>query len=133
MTKKLDPCVDMFEITGAGDIYAAVISQLQAHVGREFAVEDPKKTCVHIVAGKDGTAYAGLHPRKRAVLLNIRLASPLKSKRVRKTEQVSANRFHCEILLEKVSDVDRTLIDWLEQALSLCLAGKRGAPAVGKT
>ncbi len=133
MTKKPDPCVEMFEIKGAGEIYAAAISQLQARVGRKLAVEDPKQHSVHVVAGKGGTAYAGLHPRRGAVLLNIRLQSPLKSKRVRKTEQVSANRFHCEILLEKVSDVDGTLIDWLEQALSLCLAGKRGASAVGKT
>lgn len=134
MPMKSDKCVGLFEAKGAADIYSALISKLQARTGAKLAVEDPKRTCVHIVAGEDGTAYAGVHPRKSAALLNIRLQSPLKSKRVRKVEQVSRNRCHCEILLESVSDVDAEIIGWLEAAAGLVSAGgsASSAKAAGK-
>jgi hypothetical protein len=119
VAKKSNECGEMFDARDAGDIYSAIVSKLQARVGPQLAMEDPKQTCVHIIAGEKGTAYAGVHPRKGAVLLNIRLQSPLKSKRVRKVEQVSRNRCHCEVLLESVSDVDREVIGWLEEALRL--------------
>jgi hypothetical protein len=119
MAKKRNESIEMFEAKGAAAIYSAIVSKLQERVGAKLATEDPKQTCVHIIGGKDGTAYAGIHPRKGAVLLNIRLQSPLKSKRVRKVEQVSRNRCHCEILLESISDVDNEIIDWLEEAVNL--------------
>lgn len=128
MTKKQNGCVEMFAAKDAGDIYSAVVTKLQARVGSKLSVEDLKQTCVHIVAGKDGTAYAGVHPRKGAVLLNIRLQSPLKSKRVRKVEQVSRNRCHCEILLQSVSDVDDEVVSWLEEAVSLVTNAKQKPP-----
>jgi hypothetical protein len=124
MAKKPNECIAMFADKDAGDIYSAVVAKLQARVGPKLVVEDPKQTCVHIIAGKDGTAYAGVHPRKGAVLLNIRLQSPLRSKRVRKVEQVSRNRCHCELLLAGTSDVDEELIGWLEEALHLITAAK---------
>ena len=128
MAKKQDGCVEMFAAKDAGDIYSAVVTKLHARVGPKLAVEDLKQTCVHIVAGKDGTAYAGAHPRKGAVLLNIRLQSPLKSKRVRKVEQVSRNRYHCEVLLQSVSDVDDEVVSWLEEAVSLVTDAKQKPP-----
>lgn len=100
-------------------MYSALVTKLQARVGAKLAFEDLKQTCVHINAGKNGTAYAGVHPRKGAVQLNIRTQSPFKSTRVRKVDQVSRNRCHCEILLEKAADVDDQVIDWLEQAAGL--------------
>ncbi len=39
-----------------------------------------------------------------------------------KVEQVSRNRCHCEVLLEKVADVDGEVINWLEQASGLVAA-----------
>lgn len=119
MAKKGSGGIEMFEAKDAAGIYTALVSKLQERVGAKLAIEDPKQTCVHIIGGKDGTAYAGIHPRKGAVLLNIRLNSPLKSKRVRKVEQVSRNRCHCEILLKNISDVDKEIIDWLEEAANL--------------
>jgi hypothetical protein len=116
MTGKNIACVQMFADKEAGDIYSAVIAKLQSRIGQQLALEDAKQTCVHIVAGKGGTAYAGLHPRKGGVLLNIRLQAPLKSKRFRKVEQVSKNRCHCEVLLSSVTDVDDEILGWLECA-----------------
>jgi hypothetical protein len=110
---------EMFQAKGAGDIYAAFVNAARERLGTNCAVEDPKQTCVHLTAGKGGTAFAGLHPRKGALLLNIRLKEPLKSARVRKIEQASTHRFHCEMILTSPSDVDAELLGWLDEAYQL--------------
>src|SRR6185436_6493560 len=116
MSKPSAECVRLFADKGGDKIYSAVLKGLRSRVAQDLVFEDPKSTCVHINAGKDGTAYAGAHPRTGAVLLNIRLAAPLRSKRVRKNEQVSRNRCHCEVLLSSEGEVDDELLCWLEQA-----------------
>lgn len=77
---------------------------------------DAKKTSIHLV---NGTGFAGVHPRKSAILLNIRTAAPIASKRIRKVERVSAGRFHNELLLSAPSEVDAELIGWLGEAYNL--------------
>lgn len=77
---------------------------------------DEKKTSIHLVAK---TGFAGVHPRKSAILLNIRSDAPIKSKRIRKIERVSANRFHNEMLLESPKDVDAEVAGWLKAAYAL--------------
>lgn len=84
---------------------------------------DAKKTSIHLVAQ---TAFAGVHPRKQSLLLNIRTAAPLKSRRVRKIEQVSANRFHNEVLVCSRADVDGEIESWLRSAYQLATGNKRG-------
>ena len=96
--------------------YARLVSSLRK-VGSVGI--DPKKTSIHLTAGNDGTAFAGVHTRKSAILLNIRSAAPIESPRVRKVEQVSKNRFHNELLLESPNDVDAELLRWLEDAYGL--------------
>ena len=63
---------------------------------------DPKGTCLHL---NHRTAFAGLHPRKAALLLNLRSTAPIESNRIRKVERVSANRCHNEMLLESPGDL----------------------------
>ena len=79
---------------------------------------EEKKTSVHLVAK---TAFAGVHPRKGAVLLNIRSDAPIKSDRIRKLEQVSAKRFHNEMLIDTPAGVDREVIGWLKSAYALSI------------
>jgi hypothetical protein len=74
---------------------------------------------VHIKAGEQGTAFAGAHPRTDAVLLNVRVNQPIKSKRMRKVEQISANRFDCQTLLTSEKEVDAEVIGWLREAHEL--------------
>ena len=81
MARKGNAAREMFAAKGAGEVYSAIVSRLQKHLGAAQAVEDVKQTCVHVTAGEGGTAFAGLHPRKNAMLLNIRLDAPLKSAR----------------------------------------------------
>lgn len=77
---------------------------------------EPKKTSIHLVSG---SAFAGVHPQKGKMRLNIKADRPLDGARIRKVEQVSANRFHCEADLLGPSDVDAELIDWLREAYAL--------------
>ena len=59
--------------------------------------------------------------RKAAILLNIRSAAPIKSKRIRKVEQVSANRYHNELLIASPSEVDAEVVGWLKEAHALSI------------
>jgi hypothetical protein len=77
---------------------------------------DPKGTCIHL---NRRVAFAGLHPRKTALLLNLRTSAPIGSGRIRKVEQASANRFHNEMLLETAGDLDDELMGWIAAAHAL--------------
>lgn len=77
---------------------------------------DPKGTCVHL---NRRTAFAGLHPRKSALLLNLRASAPIASPRIRKVERVSANRCHNELLVESPEALDEELMGWIAEAHAL--------------
>ena len=53
--------------------------------------EEPKKTSIHLVRN---VGFAGVHPRKSYLILNLRTDYPLATPRITKSEQVSKNRFH---------------------------------------
>lgn len=77
---------------------------------------DPKGTCIHL---NRRVAFAGLHPRRTAVLLNLRTSAPIGSARIRKVERASANRYHGEMLLASVGDLDEELMGWIAEAHAL--------------
>lgn len=79
-------------------------------------VVDPKGTCLHL---NHRTAFAGLHPRRSAVLLNLRSKAPIESPRIRKVERVSANRCHNELLIESAGAIDDELMGWIADAYAL--------------
>ena len=78
--------------------------------------EEPKKTSIHLVRQ---SAFAGVATRKDALILTIKSAADIRSPRIVKREQASANRWHLEVRLEKPSDVDRELKAWLKDAMKL--------------
>lgn len=77
---------------------------------------DPKGTCIHL---NRRVAFAGLHPRKAAILLNLRLSARIDSPRIRKVERVSANRYHNELLIDSPEALDTELAGWLAEAHAL--------------
>ena len=79
-------------------------------------VEEPKKTSIHLV---NKSAFAGVATRKSALILNIKSAAPIKDARIKKSEQVSASRFHQEVKLVSPEEVDPILINWLRDAYAL--------------
>jgi len=78
--------------------------------------EEPKKTSIHL-ANKSG--FAGVHTRKNFIILNIRSDRAIESPRIVKSEQVSKNRFHQEVKLQSVQEVDAELLGWLKSAYEL--------------
>lgn len=84
--------------------------------------EEAKKTSIHLTAG---SGFAGAHPQKGRLRLNIRLARALDGPRTRKVEKVSASRFHNEVDLDSPAAVDDELTAWLGEAYALA-ASRRG-------
>ncbi|MDQ2997255.1 MAG: DUF5655 domain-containing protein [Chloroflexota bacterium] len=80
-----------------------------------FSVE-PKKTSIHLV---NKVGFAGVHPRKGYMYLNLRTEHAIANARVVKTEQVSKNRYHNEVKLDSPDAVDAELREWLSEAYSL--------------
>ena len=75
---------------------------------------EEKKTSLHVLNGR--AAFLGIHPRKSGVRVNIVLARPLESARVAKAERVSANRYHNELDIREVSELDDELVGWIREA-----------------
>src|SRR6266516_7626119 len=75
--------------------------------------EDPKKTSIHLTRS---TAFAGIATRKSALILTIKSATDIKSPRIFKREQASANRWHLEVRLEDPKQIDAELKAWLKAA-----------------
>lgn len=78
--------------------------------------EEAKKTSIHLVRA---TALAGVQVRKAHIVLTVKSDCALKSPRIFKSEQVSANRFHHELKLSKPAEIDKELRAWLKAAYEL--------------
>ncbi len=78
--------------------------------------QDPKKTSIHL---NRQTAFAGIAVRKTHIVLTIKSDRLIKSPRIFKSEQTSAKRFHHEIKLSAVEDLDTELQNWLKAAYDL--------------
>jgi hypothetical protein len=91
-------------------------------VARTFGpvTEEAKKTSIHLVRH---AAFAGIATRRSSLILTLKSATDIRSPRVEKREQTSANRWHVEVRLEEPAQVDRQLTAWLKAAYGL--AGPR--------
>ena len=103
--------------TGKGDVVRSIYDRLLEAVRAVGPFqEEPKKTSLHLV---HTVGFAGVHPRKSYLLLNLRTDHAIESQRISKTEQVSKSRFHNEVKLTSPSDVDEELLGWLKDAYEL--------------
>ena len=78
--------------------------------------EEPKKTSIHLVRHR---AFAGVATRRSSLVLTLKSASDIRSPRIEKREQTSANRWHVEVRLSAPAQVDRQVIAWLRAAYDL--------------
>lgn len=78
--------------------------------------QEPKKTSIHLVRT---TAFAGVATQRAALILTLKAAADIKSPRIRKHEQASANRWHLDLRLEQPDEVDAELVTWLRAAYAL--------------
>lgn len=79
--------------------------------------EDVKKTSVHLTRK---SAFAGVHFRRSYLILTIKTTSPIDSSRIVKVEQVSKDRWHCEVKVALESEIDAELRSWIGQAYEIC-------------
>jgi uncharacterized protein DUF5655 len=111
-----DGSVDRIFARSEPHVRAAVRALIAQALTLPDVTVDPKGTCIHL---SRRTAFAGLHPRKSALLLNLRAAAPIGSPRIRKVERVSANRYHNELLVESSGAIDDELMAWIADAHAL--------------
>lgn len=78
--------------------------------------EESKKTSIHLVRK---TAFAGVAVRRSALILTLKSSKDIRSPRVTKREQTSANRWHLDVRLAAPADVDQQLTTWLSAAYEL--------------
>lgn len=70
-----------------------------------------KKTSLHIVKEK---AFLGVHPKKKWLDLNLVSNMPLEHLLITKVEQVSKNRYHNNLRLSSLNDIDKAVIELLK-------------------
>ena len=95
------------------DTYDALLAAARAFGDVE---EDPKKTSIHL---NRRTAFAGIATRKDSLVLTIKSKTDIRSPRIAKREQVSANRYHLEVRLTSAGDVDAEMRRWLKAAYEM--------------
>jgi predicted DNA-binding protein (MmcQ/YjbR family) len=78
--------------------------------------EDPKKTSIHL---NRRVAFAGVQTRKDALILTLKADRDIKHRRVHKTEQTSANRWHFEVRLTSPEEVDDQIRRWIQSSYEL--------------
>jgi hypothetical protein len=77
---------------------------------------EPKKTSIHV---NRAAAFLGVHPKKKWLDLNVVTDAPIKSPKVRKTEQVSKNRHHNLVRVASADDMTPELFGWIKHAYEL--------------
>jgi hypothetical protein len=78
--------------------------------------QDLKKTSLHL---NRRVAFAGVQTRKDALILTLKSDRAVNHRRVHKTEQTSANRWHFEVRLTAPEEVDDQIRQWLRAAYEL--------------
>ena len=95
------------------DIYETILDSLETF--GKYRVEF-KRTSIHIV---NKAAFLGIHPRQKWVDVNIVSNHPLNSAMIKKTEQVSAHRYHNMVRIENKSQINKEMIALFKEAYEL--------------
>ncbi len=115
MTDTTDTSTALF--VGKDDVVQAIYTRLlQALRSLGPFQEEPKKTSIHLVRT---VGFAGVHPRKSYLYLNLRTDHSIESTRISKTEQVSKNRYHNELKLTSPDEIDEEVLGWIKEAYEL--------------
>lgn len=110
-------------LTSASPVASGLYAKLKAALAPLGACrEEVKKTSIHLPRH---SAFVGVHPRKEHLLVTIKSDKAIKSRRIVKTEQVSANRWHLEVKIGAPSEIDKEFLGWARRAYDLC--GEKGA------
>ena len=110
----MSTALDTINASGSGrQVYAALIGLLDS-VG-PYQV-DAEPSALHIT---HGPAFLDVRPRPDGLLLSIVTSAPLAGDRIRRSEQVSANRWHNEVVVPDPDEVDDEVAAWIGAAYTL--------------
>lgn len=95
------------------EVYRTILS-----ISNQFGpvAEDPKKTSIHL---NRKSAFAGIKTRRTFLILTVKAANDITDGRISKREQASANRWHHEIKISTVDEIDAEMIGWLRDSFEL--------------
>ena len=117
MTKPDDAFTVESHFEGKDDSVRRIYDRLLKEARRFGPVmEEPKKTSIHLV---NRTAFAGVATRQHALILTIKSDRKLSSPRIHKSEQTSVKRFHHQVKVNSLAEIDSELVSWLQDAYAL--------------
>ena len=79
-------------------------------------VEDPKKGSIHL---DRRSAFAEVVVRKEGMVLAFKAKGNIERARIIKSMKASAHRWYLYTRLSTVKDIDRELVDWLQESYQL--------------
>lgn len=79
-------------------------------------VAEENKTSIHL---KSRVTFAGVHPLKSRLDVDIVSAAPIADRRVKKRDRASGSRYHNVVSLSSPREIDAQLLDWLKSAYEL--------------
>ncbi|MDR0298492.1 MAG: DUF5655 domain-containing protein [Streptococcaceae bacterium] len=96
----------------AREIYEQLMAELEIGL---YDVE-VKKTSLHLT---NGAAFLGISPKKNWLDITIVLNHRLEHQTLKKAEQVSKSRWHNDMRLSALSDVDSKVLAAIQEAYDL--------------
>ena len=65
------------------------------------------------------SAFAGVYARNGYLLVEIKTDYPIEHPAIRKSEQISKNRFHHQVRVDSIDQINGALEGWLKDAYAL--------------
>jgi Domain of unknown function (DUF5655) len=103
--------------TGKAPVVRAIYERLLDTATRLGSVrQDAKKTSIHLMRR---TAFAGVATRRDGIVLTLKSPSDVRSTRIMRREQASANRWYLYMKLTDPRQVDKQVAGWLARAFEM--------------
>lgn len=104
-------------LSGKDPIVPLIYKKLIKEVHKFGLVKiEPKKMSIHLV---NRFSFVSVYVRKNNLNLEIHLNHKIKSKRIQKVEQASANRFNHMVQVNSPNEVDDEILGWIKEAYDL--------------
>ena len=98
----------------ARPLYDKLIEQVEKNIG--FFKVESLPCCIHFVSNY---TFAAVYALKNQVRVHFTLNHELENLRIKKSSQMSKNKYLHSLDIEKSDEVDEELISWLRQAYNL--------------
>ena len=106
-----------YHLNRKADVVREIYDLIMA-AARQFGdvVEDPKKTSIHLVRK---SAFAGISMQRNSLVLTLKSKVEITDRRVRRSEPLSAQRWHNEIKITSPDELDQVVLGWLKDSYEI--------------